>query len=219
MPYDPAIKRFVSEVSMFKTVREFQMHMPQSSRWLLTLPTLLTILMCLMVTACAPGATLPPLPQTVEEAYQLGVGDQIRIITFGQDQLTGEFRINDRGNVAIPLLGSIPANGLTTSELERGIEQRFKDKKILQEPSVSVEVMEYRPVFVLGEVAKPGQYPYQPRMTVLTAVAIAGGFTYRAQTDYASILRTEGGRSLEGRVQRGVTVRPGDVITVFQRYF
>jgi polysaccharide export outer membrane protein len=82
-----------------------------------------------------------------------------------------------------------------------------------------VEVLTYRPVFILGEVTKPGQYPYQPRMTVLTAVAVAGGFTYRAQTGFASILRNDGDHPVEGRVDRDTTVRPGDVITIFDRYF
>jgi polysaccharide export outer membrane protein len=82
-----------------------------------------------------------------------------------------------------------------------------------------VEVLKYRPVFILGEVSKPGEYPYQPGMTVLTAVAIAGGFTYRAETDYASILRTTEKQPVEGRVPRGMEVRPGDVIDIYERYF
>ncbi len=177
------------------------------------------ILACLALSACEPGANLAPLPESPEIAYHLGVSDQIRVITFGQEQLTGEFRVNDRGDVAIPLLGSIPADGLTTTQLEKSIAQRLIDKKVFLNPSVSVEVLSYRPVFILGEVAKPGQYPYQPKMTVLTAVAIAGGFTYRAQTDYASILRTEDAHSVEGRVPRGAAVRPGDVIDIFEKYF
>ena len=95
----------------------------------------------------------------------------------------------------------------------------LQDKKILLNPSVSVEIIEYRPIFILGEVAKPGQYPYEPGMTVLTAVAIAGGFTYRAQTGYASILRRVDNHAFEGRVPRGEDVVPGDVITIFERYF
>ncbi len=174
---------------------------------------------CLSLSACEPGSDLPPLPDTPEQAYRLGVDEQVRIITFGQEPLTGQFRVNDRGDIAIPLLGAIHADGLTTTELEHDIERALRTKNVLLDPSVSVEVLTYRPVFILGEVAKPGQYPYQPNMTVLTAVAIAGGFTYRAQTDYASILRTEHGQPVEGRVPRGAAVWPGDVIDVFQRYF
>jgi len=179
----------------------------------------LSLAMLLLMATCAPGSDLPPLPETPPAPYRLGVDDQVRIITFGEDSLTGQFRVNDRGTIAIPLLGAIPADGLTTAELEHSIEAELKKKKVLLDPSVSVEILGYRPVFILGEVAKPGQYPYQPGMTVLTAVAIAGGFTYRAQTDYASILRKSDGHTVEGRVPRGTDVLPGDVITVFERYF
>jgi polysaccharide export outer membrane protein len=174
---------------------------------------------CLLLAACSPGSGLPPLPATQAGPYRLGVGDEMRIITFGEERLTGQFRVNDRGEVAIPLLGTVQANGLTTTELEHNIARQLVVKKVLLDPSVSVEVLGYRPVFILGEVSKPGQYPYQPGMTVLTAVAVAGGFTYRAETDYASILRTTDTHAVEGRVPRGTEVRPGDVIDVFERYF
>ncbi|WP_158928028.1 polysaccharide biosynthesis/export family protein [Acidisphaera sp. S103] len=174
---------------------------------------------CLLLAACSPGSGLPPLQATPAGPYRLGVGEDVRIITFGEERLTGQFRVNDRGDIAIPLLGTIPANGLTTTELEQSIAKQLTVKKVLLNPSVSVEVLQYRPVFILGEVSKPGEYPYQPGMTVLTAVAIAGGFSYRAETGYASILRTSDGHSVEGRVPRGMEVRPGDVIDIFERYF
>jgi polysaccharide export outer membrane protein len=173
----------------------------------------------LFVASCAPGSDLPPLPETPPGAYQLGVDDEVRIISFGEDQLTGKFRVNDRGDIAMPLIGTIPASGTTTSELEHRIAQRILDKKLLLDPSVSVEILSYRPIFVLGEVTKPGQYPYQPGMTVLTAVAVAGGFTFRAQTDEASILRKIDGHPVEGRVPRGTAVQPGDVVNILERYF
>jgi polysaccharide biosynthesis/export protein len=188
-------------------------------RYLRSLLSAVSITACLLVTACAPGSNLPPLANTPAGPYRLGVDEQVRVVIFGQDQLTGQFRVNDRGNISVPLLGPIPAKGLTTGQLENSIALRLKEKKILLDPSVSVEVLGYRPVFILGEVAKPGQYPYEPGMTVLTTVAIAGGFTYRAQTGYASILRTENGHAVEGRVPRGEEVLPGDVITIFERYF
>ena len=177
------------------------------------------MVIALLLVSCAPGSDLQPLPAATPGPYKLGAGDQVRVITFGEDQLTGKFQISDSGNVAIPLLGTVPAEGLTTTELENNIEQQLKDKKILLDPSVSVEIVEYRPIFVLGEVSKPGQYPYQPGMTVLTAVAVAGGFTYRAQTDDASILRKVNGHSVEGRASRRVELLPGDVVTVLERYF
>ena len=169
--------------------------------------------------ACAPGRNLPPIPDYHAQGYHLGGGDQIRIITFGEDQLTGEFRVDDQGRIAVPLLGGIVAAGLSPQELETSMAQALRKRNLLRDPSVSVEVLAYRPIFVLGEVAKPGQYPYQPGMTVLTAVAIAGGFTYRGVQDYASVIRTTGGNSVEGKAAPGSFVAPGDVIKVFERRF
>jgi polysaccharide biosynthesis/export protein len=169
--------------------------------------------------SCSPGSDLAPLPDTQPGPYRLGVNEEVRVITFGQEQLTGQFRINDRGNIVVPLLGEIPANELTTTQLQQAIAARLKDKQLVEHPDVSVDVVSYRPVFILGEVSKPGQYPYQPGMTVLTAVAVAGGFTYRAVTDYASILRTADGHAVEGRVPRNMLVQPGDVIDIYERHF
>jgi polysaccharide biosynthesis/export protein len=173
----------------------------------------------LLLASCAPGSGLPPLANTPSGPYRLGVDEQVRIITFGEAQMTGQFQVNDRGSIAVPLLGPVPAAGLTTSQLEQSIAQRLQDKKILLNPSVSVEVVRYRPIFILGEVNRPGEYPYQPGMTVLTAVAIAGGFTYRAQTGYASIVREINNHGVEGRVPRSANVMPGDVINIYERYF
>ncbi len=172
-----------------------------------------------LAAGCAPGHGLPPLPPIHTTDYHLGAGDVVRLITFGEDQLTGEFRVADSGSVALPLVGPVRAAGLTPSELERAVAEALKRGALLQNPSVSAEVISYRPIFVLGEVNKPGQYPYQPGMTVVTAVAVAGGFTYRAVEGYASVMRTADGRAFEGRAPRQAFVQPGDVITVFERRF
>lgn len=181
----------------------------------------LPLLLCLFVllTACAPGAGLPPVPAANDAAYRLGPGDTVRIVTFGEEQLTGEFRVSDSGAIALPLAGPVAAAGLTPPELEKAVAARLKNAALLREPSVSAEVTAYRPVFVLGEVNKPGQYPYQPGMTLVTAVAVAGGFTYRAIDDYGSIVRTIGGTAIEGKATRQSFVQPGDVITIFERRF
>jgi polysaccharide export outer membrane protein len=169
--------------------------------------------------ACSGLGGLPPIPQTNPAEYRLGPGDQIRIITFGDEQLTGEFRVNDNGTIAMPLLGAVKAAGLTTAQLQSEITHSLTSRNLYTNPSVSVEVIAYRPVFVLGEVARPGQYPYQPGMTVVTAVAVAGGFTYRAIEDEVSIVRNINGKSVEGRAGRETLVQPGDVITVHERSF
>ena len=173
----------------------------------------------LLVGGCMPGADLPPLPDYVAQTYRLGGGDQIRIITFGEDQLTGEFRVDDQGMIAVPLLGNIHAASLTTAELSAAMARELKARKLLSDPSVSVEVLAYRPIFVLGEVAKPGRYPYEPGMTMLTAVAVAGGYTYRAVQDYASDLRTANNVATEGLVTPKSFIAPGDVVQVFERHF
>jgi polysaccharide export outer membrane protein len=174
---------------------------------------------CLLLSACEPGSGLAPLPQTMAGPYTLGAGEGVRIVVFGQTQLTGEFTVNDRGTISVPLLGDIPASGDTTDALAQTIATALQAKKILLDPSVSVEVVKYRPVFILGEVEKPGQYPYEPGMTALTLVAIAGGFTYRAQTGYVSVLRNTDGHVVEGKAPRGEEILPGDVVTIFERYF
>jgi polysaccharide export outer membrane protein len=166
-----------------------------------------------------PGSDLPPLAEVGSAAYSLGPGDQVRIITFGEENLTGEFRVNDSGNIALPLLGAVHAAGLTSAGLESAVAAALKRGNLVRNPSVAVEVIAYRPVYVLGEVNKPGQYAYQPGMTVVTAVAVAGGFTYRAVDGYVAIVRSIGGNAVEGRASRQAFVQPGDVITVFERRF
>lgn len=173
----------------------------------------------LALAGCSPGGRLQPLPDPSSTAYILGSGDKVRIITFGEDQLTGEFSISDSGNVAIPLLGVIHTAGLSPDQLGRRVAQTLKDKKLFSNPSVSVEVIRYRPIFVLGEVSKPGEYPYQPGMTMLTAVAVAGGFTYRAVEQYASDVRIIANKGVEGRITRESLLQPGDVVTIFERTF
>ena len=176
-----------------------------------------------LAAGCAvPADKLPPLlPATT--VYRLGTGDQVRITTFGEPGLTGDFRVDDSGKVALPLAGGLRAAGLTTAELAFGVSDLLQKSGLYKDAKVSVEVTQYRPVFVLGEVAKPGQYAYQPGMTVLTSVAIAGGFTYRAVQDRFSVVRQTGGTGIEavseGRAARDTLLSPSDVITVHERIF
>ncbi|HVC63351.1 MAG TPA: polysaccharide biosynthesis/export family protein [Acetobacteraceae bacterium] len=167
---------------------------------------------------CAPGRDLPPVPPGSGE-YRLGPGDVVRLITYGEDGLSGEFRVSDAGTIALPLLGGVRAEGLTPAALEHSVADKLKQARLLRDPSVAVEVAVYRPIFVLGEVNKPGQYPYQPGMTVVTAAAVAGGFTYRAIESYASVVRTVNGCAVEGKAMRQTYLQPGDVVTVFERWF
>jgi polysaccharide export outer membrane protein len=173
--------------------------------------------------ACTAGADLPPLPPAPTGDYRLGPGDQIRTITFGEPQMTGTFNVSDSGTLQFPLVGTVQATGKTVADLQSELVDDLRDKRILNKPSVSVEVVTYRPIFVLGEVNHPGRYPYEPGMTVLSAVAVAGGFTARAVESTQSVVRTEQidgqTQSIEGRVQRDAVLAPGDVVTVFERNF
>lgn len=174
----------------------------------------------LLLAGCAtPWTSLPPLPPAPTGEYRLGPGDRIRIITFGNEQLTGEFRVSASGDIALPLLGAVRAAGRTPRQLGERVAALLAQSKLFKTPSVSVEIVEYRPIFVLGEVNRPGQFPYQPGMTVLTAVAIAGGFTYRAIEDVFSVVRTRGISATEYRADRESFLQPGDVLTVYERRF
>ena len=173
----------------------------------------------ILLSACSPGSSLPELQQEATGAYQLDTGDRVQVIVFGQESLSGVFAVNDDGGVSMPLVGAVPARDLTLEEFQGEIERRLADG-FLVNPSVSVQVDTYRPIFVLGEVRSPGQFPYQPGMTVLTAVSIAGGFTYRAEDDYVSITRrSREAAPTESRAARDALVEPGDVINVFERFF
>jgi polysaccharide biosynthesis/export protein len=173
----------------------------------------------LLLVGCAPGSDLAPIADYTVQPYRLGSGDQIRIITFGEDQLTGEFRVDDQGQLALPLLGVVKAAGLTTQELDQSIADKLRSQNLLRDASVSAEILTYRPIYVLGEVSNPGEYPYRPGMTMLTCVAIAGGFTYRAVQDYAGVVRTTDNKAVEGRIRPNSLIAPNDVIQVFQRRF
>jgi len=181
--------------------------------------SVLAVSALLALAGCSPGANLAPLPNDADAAYDLGPGDAVRVITVGEDSLSGDFTVGDSGNIALPMLGAVKAAGLTPAQLGSEIEDDARNRSILRDPSVSVEVTNYRPIFVLGEVTKPGQYPYQPGMTMLSAVSVAGGFTYRAVEGYASVVRRDGDKSIEGKVTRGSFLKPGDVLTIYERHF
>ena len=180
---------------------------------------LLQIVVPAALASCAPGSDIPVLSPARPEFYELGVDDEIRVITYGEEQLSHDYRVGDDGTIAVPLLGPVHAAGLTTGQLGTTIATELRDRKLLREPSVSVQVTRYRPIFVLGEVAKPGQYPFQPGMTMLTAATVAGGFTYRAIQAYAFVVRLDNHRTIQGRLLPGDFLKPGDVVKFYERIF
>jgi polysaccharide export outer membrane protein len=153
-----------------------------------------------------------------EGPYTLDTGDKLRIVVFGQDTLSNTYTVDAAGMVTMPLIGAVPARDQTTAALGAAIKAKLAGGYI-REPSVAVEVETYRPFFVLGEVTYPGQYPYVPHMTVENAVAIAGGFTPRAGKGAVTITRKIQGVPARFPLPLHYKVRPGDVVTVGERWF
>jgi protein involved in polysaccharide export with SLBB domain len=151
--------------------------------------------------------------------YRLGPGERVRLTVFRHEDLSGEFDLDGEGFLAMPLVGEILGAGLTARQLENEIETRLKAGGYLVNPQVSVEVLNYRPFYIIGEVNNPGSYQYVNGMTVINAVALAGGFSYRADQD--DIIITRGGS--EGRkisdVKADTPVLPGDIVEVTERFF
>jgi len=150
--------------------------------------------------------------------YRLGTADKIRVITFGEESLSGEFFIGSTGKVSLPLVGDVQAAGLTVSEFQQEVQTSLKNGYI-QDPHVSIEVLTYRPYYILGEVQKPGEYPYSSGLSVLNAVATANGFTYRANTKKVFIKRADSMKEEEFPLNSVTPVAPGDTIRVAERYF
>ena len=170
----------------------------------------------LLLHACAAP---PPIENTPALPYRLSAGDVLKLTVYGEEQMSGQFRVSENGTIAVPLIGSVHASGLTAGEVEADLAATLQARNLLPKPSVTAEILSYRPVAVLGEVARPGQFAYQPGMTVLTAIALAGGFTYSAQQQTVLIQRRTDHGPIEGAATRNDWVHPGDVITVKERYF
>lgn len=172
-------------------------------------------------------STLGPAAQAAEPAspvvrevpeYRLGSGDKVRVITFGEESLSGEFFVGGSGKVSIPLVGELPALGLTAREFQASVEAALKEG-YLKEPRVSVEILNYRPFYILGEVEKPGTYPYTSGLSVVNAVATAGGYTYRANTKRVFIKRPDSDKEEEYPLESNTPVAPGDTIRIAERFF
>lgn len=180
-------------------------------------------LLCLPVVALAacsgpPRLTAEYLNAHIHEPYMLDAGDRLRVIVFGQDSLSNSYGVDGAGRISMPLIGLIDARGRTTQQLQAAIEGRLR-AGYLREPRVSVEVEQYRPFFVLGEVNTSGQYPFVNQMTVQMAVAIAGGFGPRANRTYAELTRVINGEITTIAVPINTPMRPGDTIVIRERYF
>lgn len=169
-----------------------------------------------VVTGSVPVAAYAPA--SYDNGYRLDAGDKLRVVVYGQDGLTNSYSVDASGSITMPLIGRIPARGATPAELARAIAAKLRDG-FIREPYVAAEVESYRPFFILGEVQAPGQYPYVPNMTVESAVAIAGGYTPRAFRNTMQLDRNDSAGTLRSTVSPLTPVRPGDTITIAERWF
>jgi polysaccharide export outer membrane protein len=159
-----------------------------------------------------------PFGFAADAGYRLGSGDKVRVTVFNEKDLSGEYDVNDQGLVALPLIGQVKVGGLSISEAQQVITDRY-GKDYLVNPRVTVEVLNYRPFFILGEVKSPGSYPYVNGMTVVNAIALAGGYTPRANKGRVTIKHASDPSGREETVQEDAPVLPGDVIRVPERFF
>jgi protein involved in polysaccharide export with SLBB domain len=156
----------------------------------------------------------PPLTATTFQ-----VGDRLTVTVYGEPNLTGVYDITPAGLVNLPLIGDVKAVGRTSSGLQREIADRYSRGKFLQEPQVTVAVVEYRPIYIAGEVKSPGPYPYRPGLNVLTAITTAGGLTYRGSRDKVYLQRSGEQVWNEYPELSSVTIMPGDLIRIPERYY
>jgi polysaccharide export outer membrane protein len=159
-----------------------------------------------------------PMPAVYDRSYKLDAGDKLRVVVYGQEGLTNTYAIDAGGSITMPLIGAVPARGRTPAGLAAAITAKLRNGYI-REPSVAVEIESYRPFFILGEVAAPGQYPYVPNMSVESAVAIAGGFSPRARRDTVTLTHTDGSGPMRMVVPLGTALSPGDTVLVGERWF
>ena len=168
--------------------------------------------------APAPAYAAGPEPVAYDTSYKLDAGDKLRVVVYGQEGLTNSYAIDAGGSITMPLIGAVPARGRTPAGLAARIAAKLRNGYI-REPSVAVEIESYRPFFILGEVAAPGQYPYVPNMSVESAVAIAGGFSPRARRDSVTLTHNDGAGSMRVVVPLGTALGPGDTVLVGERWF
>ena len=186
--------------------------------WRKALLALLAALAALLGGA-AQARSYPPLPDSGARDYQLDAGDEIRVTVFGIDAITNSYIVTDDGTVTLPLAGQITARGRTTTQLQETLAGTLHAKEILVNPNVSVQLTKGRPFYVLGEVKKPGEFTYRPGMNVVTAIAVAGGFTFRANQKTILVTRMVDGQLVTGTVSQATQIRPGDTINVQESWF
>ena len=165
---------------------------------------------------CSPGSDLPVLVAKPDvSSYHLGAGDRLDIKVLGADELNGQYTVQDDGTIRMLMVGEVRVAGFTPQQVQTEIENKLKAGRYITQPHASVAVLNYRPFYILGEVARPGGYPYVSGMKVLSAVAAGGGYTYRANQDYVIVTRN----GEDNRADALISIQPDDIIRVPERYF
>jgi polysaccharide export outer membrane protein len=153
-----------------------------------------------------------------DEHYRLGTGDKLKVTVYGEEDLSGEFLVDGSGQVQLPLVGQVKAATLTIHEFVAEVTKSLQDG-YLKDPKVSVEVLNYRPFYIIGEVNKPGEYPFENGLNVLGAIALAGGYTYRANDNDVYVRRAGRDKEEELPASANTKVYPGDIIRIAERLF
>ena len=185
---------------------------------------LVTVLCAGVIAGCAnprassAGPAATTMQSAADSVYKLDAGDKLRVIVFGEMDLGGEYEVDGSGYVRLPLIGQLRAGGLAVNEFENSMKAALEEG-YLKNARVSVEVINYRPFYILGQVNKPGEYPYVNGMSVLNAVALAGGYTYRANQSDVYIRGRGAEEERLAPANQMTRVQPGDIITVRERFF
>jgi len=182
--------------------------------------------LCLLVAACGAGANLGPVSDSEQKAIlqaataspRLQAGEKIRVTVYGEPSLSGDYQIDPSGFISLPLAGTVKAVNLTPAELEQELAKKFRTK-YLKNPKVTVTIAEFKPFYIIGEIEKPGAYPYTSGLNILSAIAIAGGTTYRASKSTVLIQHPGESGLREYPLASSVPILPGDIIRIPQRYF
>jgi polysaccharide export outer membrane protein len=173
----------------------------------------------LLFSGCAANSISEAEQKSLAEAAtapaKLQPGDKIRINVYGEDKLSGDYQLDQSGQISVPLAGTIEAKGLTQTGLEQLLAKKYRSE-YLRNPKVTVTIV-LQPYYVVGEVKNPGQFPYKPGLNVLTALAIAGGATYRASPSRVQIQRRSETTMHDYPMSASIPILPGDLISVPER--
>ncbi len=221
---DPKFVGFCLPLSFFEPKR-LELMLLRSSPDVRALMTIAALVVTVAVGACADKNSAPdvmftnnPGPVELSRIYRLGVGDKIKLTIFGEADMSGVYDVNATGNVPVPLVGEIPAKGRPIAEFRDTVRRKLSEG-YLTNPKVSVEVVNFRPIYIHGEVRSGGEFPYKNGLKLRDAIAVAGGYTYRANEAFVILVREGSAAQVKVALPADIDVLPGDNIRVPERFF